>query len=700
MSTLHKSTGARFSLILLVAMAPAVANAAGLLIADGGFGGVLEIKEQDVHVTINNGIAVTEIDQVFVNTEQRIVEALYTFPVPKGASVSNFSMWINGKEMIGEVVEKKRARQIYESYKQTRRDPGLLEQVDYKTFEMRIFPIPAGGEQRVKLRYYQELDVDNDWATYVYPLATVTRTKIDQKTQGRFSVVLDVKSEVPIVELSSPSHKNDFVVAKHDDFYWRASLETAGTELDRDVVLAFHVERPQTGFDIITSRTAGEDGFFQLTLTAGKELEDVDSGMDYVFVLDTSGSMARDGKLSLSRQSLASFIKPLGPNDRFELMTFNVEPKTLFNEMREANEDNTKLAAEFLETQRAVGGTVLQSAIETAYRYQGNDRTLNVVILSDGMTEQNSQAELIRLIKQRPSGCRVFCIGVGNEVNRPLLSQIADEAGGLAAFISQGDDFERQAQAFRRKLTRPAISNLQLAFSNAEIYDVHPAELPNLYHGVPLRIYGRYSGSSPVNATIQGEVQGMPFNQSVEIDLPEVENKNPEIQRMWAWKRVDQLLASARKAGNTSSVINEVVSLCENFSIVSQYASFIVLENDGEYRRWKIDRRNAARIAGDRQAQALVQNKLSELRNQSLATLGPQGVAPQSSATQPSTSQQVVRSRPNPASDRGFNLSLPGNGGSGGGAFDPISAAIAASLAGAAAARTRRRKTSTQKVEK
>ena len=119
--------------------------AAGQLIADGGFGGVLEIKEHDVRVVVNNGVAVTEVEQVFVNTEDRIVEALYIFPVPKNASVANFSMWINGKEMIGEVVEKERARQIYDSYKQVKRDPGLLEQVDYKRFEMRIFPIPAAA---------------------------------------------------------------------------------------------------------------------------------------------------------------------------------------------------------------------------------------------------------------------------------------------------------------------------------------------------------------------------------------------------------------------------------------------------------------------------------------------------------------------------------------------------------------------------
>jgi len=104
-----------------------------------------------VQVTINNGIAVTRVTQVFHNTEKRQVEALYTFPVPKGASVANFSMWINGKEMVGEVLEKQRAREIYNSYKQVRRDPGLLEQVDYRTFEMRIFPIGPEADQKVQI---------------------------------------------------------------------------------------------------------------------------------------------------------------------------------------------------------------------------------------------------------------------------------------------------------------------------------------------------------------------------------------------------------------------------------------------------------------------------------------------------------------------------------------------------------------------
>src|SRR5256712_6411682 len=140
-------------------------------------------------------------------------------------------MWINGKEMTGEVVEKNRAREIYNSYKQQRKDPGLLEQTDFKTFEMRIFPIAAGARQKVQITYYQELDVDNDWVTYVYPLATATTRSTDQKVAGKFALSFETKSQVPIMEMGSPSHGDDFVVAKHTKNYAQASLEAAGGNL-------------------------------------------------------------------------------------------------------------------------------------------------------------------------------------------------------------------------------------------------------------------------------------------------------------------------------------------------------------------------------------------------------------------------------------------------------------------------------------
>ncbi len=648
---------------------PPSVDAAGLLVADGGFGGVLEIKEHDVNVTINNGIAVTKVTQVFHNTESRIVEALYSFPVPKGASVANFSMWIGGKEMVGEVLEKKRAREIYESYKQTRKDPGLLEQVDFKTFEMRIFPIAPNADQKVQITYYQELDFDHDSATYVYPLATSAKRIADSRVNGKFAFTLEAKSAVPITEMKSFSHADSFVIAKHDDSYYQASLEMKEGSLAKDIVLAYNLSRPQTGIDLITSKANGEDGYFCLTLTAGEDLAKRDEGMDYVFVLDISGSMANDGKLLLSKDSVGAFINELGEKDRFEVMTFNVQPNLGFNELRAADPAAKEAAAQFLSQQQARGGTILAPAVTTAYKYGEADRPLNVIILSDGLTEQAERQALLALIQSKPRNARVFCIGVGNEVNKPLLEQLAQDSGGLASFISQGDNFERQAKAFRRKLTRPAASDLKFDFGGLKVTDVEPKTLPNLYHGSPIRVYGRYDDGGTGKISVRGSVNGVEFKQSAELNFPKQNENNPEIDRMWAWHKIDGLLKEADRTGSRQSVADEVIKLGEGYSIVTEYTSFLVLENDAEFKRWNIARKNVLRNDRDRKAQDLVRKDLDSIRNKAMADIGPLESAGANSAkvktaNTPAVSTPVQTAmRDSAPSSRNFNFG--GGGGSG-----------------------------------
>ncbi len=666
------------ALVLLAVAMAKPARAAGLLIADDGFGGVLKIKEHDVKVTINNSVAVTEVTQVFHNTENRQVEALYTFPVPKQASVSNFSMWINGKEMVGEVLEKQRARQIYNSYKQRRRDPGLLEQVNYKRFEMRIFPIAARADQKVQIIYYQELDVDHDEVIYVYPLATVAQAAVDSRTRGRFSFQLETKSAIPISRLESPSHGTEMVVVDHSETYKLASLEQKDGSLAADIVIHYDLARPRSGMDLITSRTKGDDGFFYLTITAGQELAKLDLGMDYIFLLDVSGSMANDNKLPISRRSLAAFINELDDQDRFEVMTFNVQPGTVFNQLRHASAETKSMAAAFLESQAARGGTILAPALTTAYKYGDPDRPLNVVILSDGMTEQQERQTLMALIGQRPANARVFCIGIGNEINRPLLEQLADDSGGLAAFISGGDDYERQAKAFRRKLMRPAASDLALQFEGIKVYDLAPAKLPNLYFGAPVRIYGRYSGSGEGRVILTGQVQGREIKNSVTLPFPGEDAGNPEIERMWAQKHIDQLLKQGDRQNNRQGVLDEVIRLGEKYSIVTEYTSFLVLENDAEFQRWKIERRNLGRLARDRSAQDRRRQALEALRQKAMQDLGPQSVAlnkttqpPQAGKPVPSTTPRVSQPMPQPIQmpdaarrqSRDFNFGFGGGSG-------------------------------------
>ena len=343
----------------------------GCSIADGGLGGVLEIKEHDVQVTINNGVAVTEVDAGLPqHREPRRSRRSTPSRCRKGASVANFSMWINGKEMVGEVVEKQRAREIYDSYKQQQRDPGLLEQTDYKTFEMRIFPIAAGAEQQVQITYYQELDFDHDWATYVYPLATATRAgRRRAHARGRFALTLDVQVRGADRRDGEPQPRGRLRRSPSTRrLLRRRAWRPTGGDLQprRRARLppraAAHRPRPRS-----PRAPDGEDGYFCLTLTAGEELRSATSGMDYVFVLDVSGSMADDGKLALSQRVARRVHRRARREDRFEVIDLQRRSRSRCSASCEPADDAAKRAGGRASSasQQARGGTVLRAGAAT-----------------------------------------------------------------------------------------------------------------------------------------------------------------------------------------------------------------------------------------------------------------------------------------------------------------------------------------------
>jgi Ca-activated chloride channel homolog len=239
--------------------------------------------------------------------------------------------------------------------------------------------------------------------------------------------------------------------------------------------------------------------------------------------------------------------------------------------------------------------------------------------------------------------------------------------------------------------------------------------LPNLYHGMPLRLYGRYRTGGPAKVRVQAEINGAAFDQKVDVNLPAHEEANPEIERMWAWQKIDRLLKEADSSGSRTPVVDEIVRLGEAYSIVTEYTSFIVLENEGEYRRWSIDRRNLLRVAGDRQQREMLEADLARIRERSLANLGPHlsdenrlasaestGVKSQADPAQAQPGQaQPGQPGMSPASPGARDLDFhPGYSGGGGGhgAFDPISGTIVLALAGLGFAARRPRSSSKRRT--
>ncbi len=125
-------------------------TAAGLMMPAGANATALTIRSHQVNVVIEDGYAITQVDQVFSNPGAQDLEATYRFPVPDKAAVSEFTVWIDGQPVVGEVLKKDEARKVYQEEKAAGRDAGIAEQNKHYNFEIKVSPVRAGQDTRIR----------------------------------------------------------------------------------------------------------------------------------------------------------------------------------------------------------------------------------------------------------------------------------------------------------------------------------------------------------------------------------------------------------------------------------------------------------------------------------------------------------------------------------------------------------------------
>ncbi|RWX52520.1 Vault protein inter-alpha-trypsin domain-containing protein [Candidatus Electrothrix marina] len=202
------------------------ASAAGLLTPNDNSLPALEIRDHQVKVVIEDGYAITTVEQVFHNPHAQDLEAIYSFPVPEKATVAEFTMWIDNKPVHGEVMEKGKAKKVYEDQKAAGEDAGLTEKDSYKTFDITVSPVRAGQDTRIRFGYIQPVKVDSAMGRYVYPLeeggvddAKLSFWTANEKVTSTFSFDLILRSGYPVDGIRLPNHPNAAIVKKGDSYH-------------------------------------------------------------------------------------------------------------------------------------------------------------------------------------------------------------------------------------------------------------------------------------------------------------------------------------------------------------------------------------------------------------------------------------------------------------------------------------------------
>jgi Ca-activated chloride channel family protein len=545
----------------------------------------LAVRNHDVEVTVKDQHAVTEVDQVFHNPRPHQVEGTYMFPVPEGATVSGFSMWMGDKEVEAELLDADRAREIYTSIVRRMKDPALLEYAGRGMFKARIFPIPANGEVRVRLRYQQLLTADGGLVSYTYPLNT---ERFSAKPLKRCTI--DVRVEDPVTTVFSPSHRVD--VVRREDGSARLSWEASDVLPDKDFQL-FYQRRDRAqrlvGMSLLSHREAGEDdGTFLLLLDPDAATEEIiPQPKDVVFVLDTSGSMAGD-KIGQARAALRYCLNALDTKDRFALVDFATEPRRFRDALVPASRAVVDAALEHVGQLTARGGTNLEGALRAALGYRGaDDRPFMVVLVTDGeptigVTVPEDIEKAVRAARERRDNgdsTRLFCLGVGAQLNVALLDRLAQQNRGTRSYIGPRESIEVKVSSFFDKVSWPVLSDVEVEVPGARVTDIHPRPLPDLFKGGEVAILGRYASPGTRVIKVRGTIAG----ERVEILHEAGFAEGPRaafLPRMHAVRKVAYLLDQMRLHGESKELREEVVRLAKKHGIVTPYTSYLVVEDE------------------------------------------------------------------------------------------------------------------------
>ena len=582
----------------------------------------LTIDSVHIHTAIAGGVAQTEVEQTWRNDTDRAQEGSYLFPLPEGATVSDFALYDGDRKMDGRLLDKDQAADTYEGIVRRQRDPALLRYVGRGAYEVKLYPVPPHATRKVTLKYAEALPPEGgDARKYVYSFlgGTLGGGTAGGPLPRETTVQVTLQDDASLANIYSPTH--DVSIRRTGDRAATVSWEAKDARVKDDFVLYYStVRKDPVGLGLLAYNvslpgphlaafTPGsqpmegkrDSGYFLLMASPKMAPPDAPAlPKRVVLVLDRSGSMAGP-KIEQARNALAYVLQNLRPTDEFNVMTFNEANDILSpNSLLRATPDNVRRGLAFVKGIEAEGGTNIHDALDAALKMfpaAPSDGVQNMTIfLTDGLPTvgETDDAKITADARalSRARGVRLFDFGVGYDVDVHFLDRLAEANRGDSDYVRPEEDIEAKVSHFYQKVSSPVLTDVHVEIGGAQTAELYPrpSELPDLFTGSQLLIAGRYTGSGPVTARLTGNVGGKPVSYALSTTLPAVADTNDFLPRLWATRKIGYLLDAIRlrqtdatgSGPDDPELVSEIVRLSKEYGVVTPYTSFLVTDGSEE----------------------------------------------------------------------------------------------------------------------
>jgi Ca-activated chloride channel homolog len=398
------------------------------------------------------------------------------------------------------------------------------------------------------------------------------------------SIELALDAGVPLLQLNSVSHEIE--VDRTGASSATVRLRNLTGIPNQDFVLKYEVAGEQIAAllsqaesQTVSRAKSAPGGYFTLILQPPSLPESDVTPKELVFVLDTSGSMM-GFPIEKAKNLINHALDELYPGDTFNLITFSGDTRILFPEPVYPTAQNIRKAREILNAQHGSGGTEMMGAIQAALTPSDSQDHLRVVcFLTDG--EVGNDLGIIGEIQKHPNA-RVFAYGIGNSVNRFLITSMAKAGRGDSEVVTLNDKADEAALRLYQRLRSPVLTDISIDWRGLPVAEVFPTRLPDLFTGQPLVVSGRYTASADGSIVIHGKRAGEDFTREIPVHLNSTASADSTLSNFWARRKIDDLMsqdwADLQTGTVKPEVLKEITQLGLSYRLITQFTSFVAVE--------------------------------------------------------------------------------------------------------------------------
>ena len=563
----------------------------------------IPLKHTEVRGSIAAYIATVDVTQQFENPYDEKIEAVYVFPLPQNAAVSEFVMTIGERRIRGIIRERKEAERIYQQARAQGHVASLLTQERPNIFTQKVANIEPGKRIDVNIRYFNTLAYHDGWYEFVFPMVVGPRfnppgiadgvgavarerngasgqdTEVqylrpNERSGHDIALSVDIDAGVRIEELTCKSH--EFTRTDTDAERVTIALDEDDRIPNRDFVMRYRVAGKKIKTNLLTHRDE-RGGYFTLMLYPPADLKSLSRRpMEMIFVLDCSGSMSGE-PIAQAKRAIRKGLAHLEEDDTFQVIQFSNNASQLGPAPIPATRDNVKRGDQYVKALDSGGGTMMIKGIKAALDFpHDEDHYRYVCFMTDGYI--GNEREILGAVRTGVGDSRIFSFGVGSSVNRYLMEGMARIGRGAVGYVALDQKVDPLMKQFYERISHPALTDIEIDWGGLEVTDVYPRSIPDLFVGRPVILAGRFNGDGDATIRIDGTAGDQRISLKLAVSVDDGSATHAGLPSVWARAKIADLFAEATWNENPD-LANDIKQVALDYGLMSAYTAFVAVDS-------------------------------------------------------------------------------------------------------------------------